>query len=213
MRHLFQKHKEHWLDKSFLISSFIGAALLAGSLFINYYVGVYATKQASNAVTDILLSNIPTFDVDFFVVGGAFIFVGFITALCIYEPKYIPFILKSVALFIVVRAIFVSMTHIGPYPDREIINTNKVVDKFVVGGELFFSGHTGLPFLFAMAFWPNKILRGTFIALTLIAATTVILGHVHYTIDVFSAPFISYGIFHIGRKIFNKDYKLFSSGL
>lgn len=191
-----------------VISAIFALVLLIASFFINYYAGVFATKMASNAVTDILLNNIPVFDVDFIVVQGAFIFVAFLIAVLIYEPKSLPFVLKSLALFIIIRAIFVSMTHIAPFPGRDIVNQGKVVDKFVVGGELFFSGHTGIPFLLALTFWQNKYLRGIFLAFTVIAGTAVLLGHVHYTIDVFAAPFITYGIFHISEKFFRRDYKL-----
>ena len=156
MKHIIKKHKKVWVNKNFIVSSVTGGLLLIASLFINYFAGIYATKQASNSVTDVFLTNIPTLNMDFLIVEGAFIFAFFILILMIYEPKGVPFILKSIAIFIVIRAVFVSMTHIGPSPDRAILNDNVIVSKFAVGGELFFSGHTGMPFLLALAFWHNK---------------------------------------------------------
>jgi len=39
----------------------------------------------------------------------------------------------------------------------------------------------------------------------------VLLGHIHYSIDVFSALFITYGIFVIAKKVFARDYLLFTA--
>ena len=80
------------------------------------------------------------------------------------------------------------------------------LNKFTFGGDLFFSGHTGLPFLMALIFWNNKYLRYSFFALSFIFAATVLLGHLHYSIDVLAAFFITYTIFHIAIFIFKKDY-------
>jgi membrane-associated phospholipid phosphatase len=81
------------------------------------------------------------------------------------------------------------------------------------GDDLFFSAHTGLPFLMAIIFWRNKLLKYFFLACTLIGGTAVILGHLHYSIDVFSALFIAFGIFHISKFFFPKDYRLFQNNL
>jgi membrane-associated phospholipid phosphatase len=42
----------------------------------------------------------------------------------------------------------------------------------------------------------------------LIGSVAVIVGHLHYSIDVFSAYFIAFGIFEIAKKIFKKEYGL-----
>lgn len=213
MNRLIAKHKFHWADKQFLFSVIYGILFLAASLMANYITGTYATKKASGVVTDILLDNLPVFNVNFIFVNGTILFLIFIGALIIYEPKRIPFILKSVALFVVVRSIFVTMTHLGPLPGQIYIESNRFLEKITFGGDLFFSGHVGLPFLFALAFWGNKYFRYTFLAASIIGGVSVILGHLHYTIDVFAAFFISYGIFHIAQWLFAKDYKLFLHSL
>jgi membrane-associated phospholipid phosphatase len=85
------------------------------------------------------------------------------------------------------------------------------LNKLTFGGDLFFSGHTGLPFLMALIFWNHPRLRYTFIAASLIFGTSAILGHYHYSIDVFAAYFITYSIFHIARTMFRSDLRLFES--
>ncbi len=52
------------------------------------------------------------------------------------------------------------------------------------------------------------MLRWFFLIATVIGAATVLLGKLHYSIDVFSAFFITFTIFAIAKKIFRKDYEL-----
>jgi hypothetical protein len=213
MRKTVQQVKKHLMHKQFFISLCIAFLLLALSLILNYYAGTYATREASNSVTDIILDNLPVFDVDWFFVYGAFIFWAFISLLLIYDPKKAPFVLKSVALFIIVRSIFISLTHIGPFPGQILIEPNRVFDKVSFGADLFFSGHTGFPVLFALIYWEIKPLRIFFLASSVIFGACVLIGHLHYSIDVFSAFFITYGIFQIATKFFKQDYKIFQRGI
>ena len=124
------------------------------------------------------------------------------------EPRKIPFVAKSVSLFIVIRSIFITLTHLGPFPERIITDPAKLLSYFNSGGDYFFSGHTGLPFLIALIFWENRKIRYISLLTSALFAISVLLGHLHYSIDVFSAFFISYGIFHISINLFSKDYQL-----
>jgi len=212
MKSLINRHKIAWSDKFFTLSAIIGFSLFTSSLFVNYGAIKYAAFKAGNSVPDILLENLPVVNTDIIFSEGAILFVIFIAILLVLEPKTIPFTLKSVALFIFIRSVFVVMTHLGPIPDR-IISDLDIFRYISSGADLFFSGHTGLPFLMALLFWDNKYLRLVFIIFSIVAAIAVILGHLHYTIDVFSAFFITYGIYHIAQKAFTKDYKLFAHGV
>ncbi len=87
--------------------------------------------------------------------------------------------------------------------------SSNFMNKFTFGSDLFFSAHAGLPFLMALIFWQNKKLRYIFIALSLIFGAVVLLGHYHYTIDVLSAFFITFGIYRIAINLFKKDYQMF----
>ena len=97
----------------------------------------------------------------------------------------------------------------GPPANEMFFDPGDISKKLTSGGDLFFSSHTGLPFLAALLFWEHKIYRYIFLALSLIFGAVVLLGHLHYSIDVFSAFFITYGIYHISRTFFKKDLKLF----
>ncbi len=206
MEKIINDYKTHFNRREFIFSVVLSLVMLTISLFVNFYAGMYATNQASNFVTDIFLSNIRTFDVDgLFVYGGfsLFIIIGFF---CFFNPKKIPFTIKSISLFVIVRSIFVSLTHLGPYPTQVIVPIKNIISYVSFTGDLFFSGHTGLPFLMSLIYWDNKIVRYFFIGLSLFFGTIVLLGHLHYSIDVLSAFFITFTIFHISKTIFKKDY-------
>jgi|SRR3989344_664473 len=209
MKSLIAKHQALWLDKAFVASTIMGVLLFGASLVANYNAIKYATNQAGDSSADILLDNLPVVNTDVIFSEGALLFIVFVTCLCFLQPKIIPFILKSVALFILIRSGFVIMTHLGPIPERIVTDLDNF--RYITSGaDLFFSGHTGLPFLLALIFWEHKYLRWAFLFSSIVAAIAVILGHLHYTIDVFSAFFIAYGIYHLSLKFFPRAYKYFS---
>ena len=184
-------------------------------MIVNYYASVYATDRASNYVNDIILSNIPVFDVDQIFVFGPFIFWAIIAIICFHRPQRIPFVAKSIALFVIIRAGFVTLTHIGPFPTEILVNyKSNWIWWTSQGGDLFFSAHTGLPYLMALVF--GVIHKWFFYVFTVTAAffgAVVLLGHLHYSIDVAAAFFITYSIYHIAIRWFKKDKKMFEKGL
>lgn len=204
-----KKYRKQFLDDKKLRWTTIFALLfLVASFFVNFYAGTYATREASNDVTDLILNNIRVFDVDGIYVYGFLAFCVFVALFGIFEPKRIPFFAKTVALFVLTRSLFVVLTHIGPFPSQ--LNIDSILfSKFSFAADLFFSAHTGLPFLMALLFWENKRFRVFFIALSVFFAIIVLLGHLHYSIDVLAAFFITYTIFHISRTIFKKDQEIF----
>jgi divalent metal cation (Fe/Co/Zn/Cd) transporter len=199
----FLKDKnQFWLTISSLL-------LLGLSFVVNYYAVRYTNTVASNSVSDIILSNTRVFPVMWLYVYGPIVF--WVLALCLFfsKPKTIPFVTKSIALFILIRSVFISLTHIAVYSSHLVIEAPKIFGMFTTDGDLFFSGHTGLPFLLALIFWENKYLRYFFIASSLFFGTVVLLGHMHYSIDVLAAFFITYSIYQIAVKLFKRDKALF----
>jgi membrane-associated phospholipid phosphatase len=86
-----------------------------------------------------------------------------------------------------------------------------IYDLINFQANFFFSGHTGLPFLMALIFWADKFWRKFFLAVSALFAISVLLAHVHYSVDVFAAPFMTYGIFKIAERFFPYDRSLMPS--
>jgi hypothetical protein len=212
MANKFFVRGHHWSTNKIIISALWGIFFVIISLLVNYYAGIYATNHMSNPVNDIILDHLPTFDVDGIFIYGIISFFIFVVALLSYRPRRIPFVLKSFSLFIVVRSFFVILTHLAPSMHQIPFDTNSfIINTFTFTGDLFFSGHTGLPFLMALVFWDEKFLRWLFLIVSFFFGAVVLLGHLHYSIDVFSAFFITFGIYHISLRLFEKDFHLFNS--
>jgi PAP2 superfamily C-terminal len=210
---LLLKYKSAFSERTFVRAFVVSMVLLIAALVINFYAGLYATESASNPVTDIILSNIPVFDLDAIFVYGAFVLVLFIAFVCIIEPRRSLFVLRSISLFVIIRSIFISLTHIGPFPTQTPIDFGDItfMSKFIFGGDLFFSGHTGLPFLLSLVFWNHKVFRSIFLVMSIMFAVVVLLCHLHYTIDVAAAFFITYTIYQIACGLFKKEKEVFDS--
>lgn len=205
---MWREHKTYWLQKHFVYNVILSIIFLIIAFFINQYANSYISGHASNYVTDIVLDNIPTVDVHLIFSEGAILFILAFIFILSREPKYTPFALKSIAVFVIIRSFFLVLTHLAPPLGEIYINPTDYISQLSSGNDLFFSAHTGLPFLLAFIFWDKKILRYSFFICSAIGGISVLLGHLHYSIDVFSAVFISFGIFHICKNIFPKDFAL-----
>jgi membrane-associated phospholipid phosphatase len=179
------------------------------SVYVTHYASLYAENRASGSVADIILSNTRVYDFEFLFVYIAIVLALFVLVLCLRFSKAAPFLLKSVSLFIIIRSIFVSLTHIGPFPLKLELESG-LLNFITSGNDLFFSGHTGLPFLIALIFWDHLYIRILFLSASVIMGVTALLAHLHYSIDVFAAFFITYSIYHISIKLFKKDFEFFS---
>ena len=208
---IVERYKTSWFDRHFRFSAPAAIVIFAVSVITNFYAGVYATNRASNYVEDIILSNIPVFNVGFIFVWGAIFLIVVLVFLCLHHPKRIPFLLHSLSLFYFIRAAFVSMTHLGPFPTQATLDITGLFARQFGGDDLFFSAHTGVPFLMALIFWHDKPKRYLFLVWSVVFGVVVLLGHLHYTIDVMAAFFITYGIYHLALWLFPRERALFDA--
>jgi hypothetical protein len=190
--------------------SLLGAAYLVEHL-ANNYAFEFALRPTSNHVGDLILDNIPALDLNFLIVEGAFLAIVLGVLYVLSKPRSVLFSLKALALFIIVRAFFISLTHVGIHPEHidpslGFFDGIYLYLNFQTG--LFFSGHTGLPLLIALIFWENKRARYILVALSAVFGVAVLVAHIHYSIDVFAAPFMVYGIFKIATRLFPRDWAL-----
>jgi len=218
IKHFVQRHVTLWKDKSFVQRVIFHALFLTLSFYLTYYAINYTENYSiGNVVPDILLDHIPKLDVGIIFFQGSFIFAISLLCLAFLIPEGIPFGLAATALFFLIRAGFMSMTHLSaPFIahysyidyDGQIPET---IFSMTSGNDLFFSGHAGYPFMLSIMFWKYKYLKYYFLFCSVVSGTAVILGHLHYSIDVFSAFFIGYGIFVLAQSIFKKEYEYFEN--
>ena len=84
------------------------------------------------------------------------------------------------------------------YHKNEFLNSNPIYTHH----DLFFSGHTA-KCLLASLLYENKKIKILFIILTCIMAIFLILQHVHYSIDVFFAPIVTFLAIYLHSKWIN----------
>ncbi|MFA7309922.1 MAG: phosphatase PAP2-related protein [Candidatus Paceibacterota bacterium] len=204
-----RRYRLYAAQQNFRVSVALGIIFVLAAFFVNFLAIDIATERASSAVTDIILSNIPVFEVDGLFVYGTFV-VGILSALLVLEhPKRLPFALHALTLFVLIRSGFTVLTHLGPPEVQYMSDFGATITESFFGADQFFSAHTGMPFLGALVFWHQKFARYLFLAASVYFASIVLLGHIHYTIDVASAFFITYAIFDLAKWLFPKDWAMF----
>lgn len=181
------------------------------SVGLNFLAAAYATEKASNSVGDIILSNIPAFDVEWLLIAGTVVTIGFTVYICLRRPERTPFVLYALSLLYFVRSIFVTLTHFGPFPTRIPLDAFELVTKIFGGADLFFSGHVGATFLLALVFWQTPVIRYFFLAFSVFFAVIVLMGHLHYSIDVAAAFFIAFGVHDMAKYLFPHWYQRFKA--
>lgn len=207
-RRRYHQWKELLSDRAFRISFFVGLGVMALATYVNYRAVLYTDQIPVISVNDLILDNIPTLDLSFL-----FTFGIYLTALMVifypifFAPELAPFTAKTAGAFIIIRAFFISLTHLGApegYFRLPGFEDQPPFIQLFYTNDLFFSGHTGFPFLAALLFWENRFMRYFMLAMSLAQSFTVLFMHVHYSIDVFAAYFISYAIYVLSDKVFNK---------
>jgi hypothetical protein len=125
------------------------------------------------------------------------------------KPDKLMIAFQAYGLMVIFRIIAMYLTPLAA-PETSLMLNDPFVQLFgkgqILTKDLFFSGHTGTLFLlFLLA--ENKTLKIIFLIVTLTVGTAVLLQHVHYSIDVFVAPFFAYGSYKIIKNLHIKISK------
>jgi len=141
------------------------------------------------------------------------IYLSLITAILHFSltPEKLLFAIQLYTLMVIVRITAMYLMPLEP-PAKMLALNDPFVEFFGTGKtltkDLFFSGHTGTLFLLFLV-TEKKIIKYVFLLFTFLVALCVILQHVHYTIDVFAAPFfvaVCYFLLKKFKTINNSQY-------
>ncbi len=197
------KHEisELFSDSHYLFRVCLSFGLLALFVFFSKEVSFQNDIAfAATSVDDTFFHIIPRMDLSWIFVAFEIILIGLAFLYGIFiEPKRLDFFFLAFAIFVLIRAFCISLTHIGIPVDY--IQPTMGTGDFFFHNDLFFSGHTGGPFLVALLLWEKKPWRYTLLALSLVMAFTVLAMRLHYSIDIVGAYFITFGIFKITEYI------------
>ena len=191
--------KEALSDKKFKTEAAATLILLAGTLFCLTNFLNYVEGRTGAVLADPLLKIFNPVNLTWLIFGLIYIsLVAGIINLSKY-PRQLVLILQAYSLMVIVRMAAMFLLPLNPPQDMIILNdpfvqyfgTGKVLTK-----DLFFSGHTATLFLLFL-FAKNKILKYVFLSCTIAVGLSVLLQHVHYSIDVFAAPFFAYTCYRL----------------
>lgn len=135
----------------------------------------------------------------------ALIYISIIVALStlLKTPKRLLLAIQLYTLMVVVRIVAMYLLPLEP-PTTMIILNDPLVESFGTGQtltkDLFFSGHTATLFILFLVS-ERKNIKALFLISTVAVAISVILQHVHYTIDVFAALFFTYACYKVIVKV------------
>lgn len=135
----------------------------------------------------------------------ALIYLSLISAIAalINNPKQLMFAIQLYVLMVVLRIIAMYLMPLEP-PLKMITLNDPLVEFFGTGQtltkDLFFSGHTATLFILFLVS-EKKVFKIIFLISTIAVAITVLLQHVHYTIDVFAAIFFTYACYKLIIKL------------
>lgn len=206
IKEYFRKGFQEWKNELFEYKYVILLSLIAVAIaaFLDYYSGVYVSSANVADVPDLILDHIGPVDMSYFYVYGYLILVF---ALFLYplilHIRTLHIVISQFSLLVMLRALFMIFTHLQSPLDAIIIHFPWIFKGLSFENDMFFSGHTAIPFLGFLLFRKSKI-RFFFLIGSVLMAITVILMHIHYSIDVFSAYFITYCSYRIGRYMLRK---------
>ncbi|VVB70535.1 Uncharacterised protein [uncultured archaeon] len=185
----------------------LAIAFLIAAIFVTQLAGIYADGKADVSVHDLILDNVGPYDLSFlFHYGLILVIAVLILYPLIYDPKKIHYAIGIFSLLLLVRAGFTMLTHLNQPFGAIAVSTSGPFNFLNYSADLFFSGHTAIPFL-GFLLYDDKKLKYFFLFSSIVLGITVLVMHVHYSIDVLSAYFITYGVYKIGSKIFKDGDK------
>lgn len=205
LKESFSKWKKEIKEHRNLI--LISILFLVIATIADYLSGVYTNRIPCSAVPDLILDNIPSINLSFlFIYYYAFLMILLIVYPLFFRIKELHEVISHFSLLVLIRSIFVCFTHLRVPAQAIAVKFPGILRYLSFENDLFFSGHVALPFLGFLLFKDTK-LRYFFLFSTILMGITVLFMHVHYSIDVLAAFFITYGTYKIGNFIFSKIKK------
>jgi len=187
-------------ENDLVLALFLGTL----ALILNMLSGRYVERVGAAQPEDLILDHLPVIDLSFIYVWLMILVLAvYFIYPFLYHPNKIHYAIGLFSLFILIRAGFVVLTHLK-IPVEAITDISWspfFYDFFSFNNYLFFSGHVGAPFLGFLMF-KSKKMKVFMLASSIILAATVLFMHVHYSIDVLAAYFITYTIYKMGDFMF-----------
>ncbi len=195
--------KSAWLDPAIRRALLITIPLLVLTLnmLARFLEGV--EQRPGVVVSDPVLALFTPHDVTW--LTFLLIYAGLFGAIAILmrDPLRLLLAIHTYMIMVVFRIGAMSLLPLDP-PLTMIPLTDPFVEYFGTGiplnRDLFFSGHTSTLFLLGLTM-PSHRWQTVFFLCTAAVACCVLIQHIHYTVDVFVAPFFAYASYRLALAI------------
>ena len=201
---------EAWQLPLFKQKLLLGLAIFISLLNIFPIFYQFIEKRDGRMNHDVFLHMIPAVDVSI----PIFIITWFMAILMILKAIKNPsvFITFLYGFIILNVARFISISLIPFNPPHDLIPISDPIANIFYGDtyvtkDLFFSGHTATQFLCFLCL-KKRIDRILGVIATVLMGFLVLVQHVHYTIDVISAPVFAYLCYWLATKVHAAEEKL-----
>ncbi len=190
---------------------YFGALTLFIGMKLNFYSQEYLFNYVQNGgalpeLSDLILDNIPLWDIDFLYDIFSLVSLLVIIIFVIHKKEYekIPYFLLLCGIFQIVRGFFIILTPFGN-PDG-FDGTDGPFNGFsAIELGVYPSGHVGISYLYFLLV-SDKIYRHILLFCVLIIVLALFLSRGHYTIDILSGIFFAYAIKSFGDKHLSKYF-------
>ena len=127
-----------------------------------------------------------------------------------WEKQRFPYYLSMAAFFIFVRTIFIVLGPVGAPASIAPLYSSPMLSWLrgwlFFDTEQFFSGHTGIPYLYFLL-TRNPLLKRACLAMSILMGVGVLVSRNHYWIDVLGAYFMTYSIHRLGRRLWARFFE------
>lgn len=176
----------------------LAAVLISLTNFLNY-----VEARQGVVLSDPILNLFSPIDLTWLIFALIYISIVAAIATLLKNPKQLLFAIQLYTLMVAIRIAAMYLLPLDP-PSTMIILNDPLVEFFGTGQtltkDLFFSGHTATLFILFLVS-EKKMFKSVFLISTIAVALSVILQHVHYTIDVFAAVFFTYACYNLILKL------------
>lgn len=202
-----QAWREARQNPRFVLETMLTVLLLSVSFYICREVIQYAHTRPGAVLDDPILKVVGPVSLRwpvFFVLWGS-LFAG---AWDLFRtPSRLLMAMQAAAVLVFLRAVALYLVPLEALPTiiplMDPVATLRSNGGLPITNDLFFSGHTATLFLLFLAVKSLR-LKGLLLIGTVFAGAGVLLMHVHYSGDVFAAPFFAFGSWALVRHLHEK---------
>ena len=186
--------RHEWRDKTFRKEAVLSFVVLGAVVRLTSLALVYTEKRHGAHLPDPFLSNMEPIRLTWVTFSILWPSLFLATYSLLPDPRRLVKAIQAGALILIFRSITIYLIPLEPL-ETIIPLSDPLIEYFGTGErivkDLLFSGHTSTMFLFCFSARKTWLMVFFLIGAVTVAAC-VVLQHVHYSGDVFIAPFFAY---------------------